>query len=323
MSLKNCNRRTKNNTNGYTKEELIKEAMELFNINKTKATKYSKEKLCELVTKKLNNEIDDINEVESEESEEEEEEEKMNRPCGIRKSKNNNAYSRTELIKLLIKRGKKRTILERMKLQELCSLYGLNFNSPTKSQFKSKSKSNSVLSKSRSVNTNYNKNQLVRIASDIFKEPFKSFEKTNKEALYERIGNRLRKEGEEDWTNDELINKRITIKGLKIKNLNVLLTQYKKRSRINFDDLHEELNKYDKKYSDKLMSSINDFKIKYEFDEYYKNKIENTSDSVAEIMQKLFTQCLDDFVDNIENIDDINSFTRNYFKDRSIKIKIK
>lgn len=110
-------RKSKANPDVYTKEELVELAVEEHGMKKTAANKLSKDALCDLINKK-----DSVSESESESDEEEKivKKKKSTRPCGPRKSKNNDAYSKAEVVELAVASGMKKTVANKMKITDLC-----------------------------------------------------------------------------------------------------------------------------------------------------------------------------------------------------------
>lgn len=98
-------RKSKSNPDAYTKQELVDLVIEDYGMKKTVANKMSKEALCNIINKK---------------KEDDDEEEKQDRPCGPRKTKKNNAYTKAEIVDLAVSNGMKKTDANRMKISDLC-----------------------------------------------------------------------------------------------------------------------------------------------------------------------------------------------------------
>ena len=104
-------RKSKKNPDAYTKEELVYIVVEKFGYKKSEASSMTKDKLCEIV--KMKNKKD-------KEDKEDKEDKRDKRSCGPRKTKNNNAYSRSELVELAISRGIKKSDAKKMRMKDLC-----------------------------------------------------------------------------------------------------------------------------------------------------------------------------------------------------------
>lgn len=115
-----CNvRKSKQYPDAYTKEELVELVVSQYGYKKTEARSMTKDALCKIIGKKSSKankqQLDKIK-VD------------RNRPCGVRKSKNNpSAYSKDELIKLAIRSGMSEKGIQRKTMSELCEfLFGIS-----------------------------------------------------------------------------------------------------------------------------------------------------------------------------------------------------
>lgn len=96
-------RKSKLNPDAYTKEELIELVVDEHGMKKTAAKKLSKSELCDLIKEKKSPKKS-----------------KDKRPCGPRKSKSNNAYTKSEVIDLAVADGMKKSVANKMKISDLC-----------------------------------------------------------------------------------------------------------------------------------------------------------------------------------------------------------
>jgi len=116
-------RKSKANPDAYTKVELVDIAIKKHGMKKTSANKLSKEDLCKMINEESESDEEESDRSESEEetdSDDEDEKPKKKRPCGPRKNKNNNAYTKAEIVDLAVASGMKKTVANKMKLPDLC-----------------------------------------------------------------------------------------------------------------------------------------------------------------------------------------------------------
>lgn len=100
-------RKSKANPDAFTKEELVSIVVDDYGMKKTSAKKLSKDELCDFI----NGEKKESKKKKKEES---------NRPCGPRKTKSNDAYTKSEIVDIAVSNGMKKTVANKMKIADLC-----------------------------------------------------------------------------------------------------------------------------------------------------------------------------------------------------------